>query len=209
MAEHDDQDSYGRAIVYGSVCLNDIFVARNPRFRIFRRSSIRLSLVEIVWILLMTFAWILVIFPTMMLLSMLPLLGTIVSPFIMSLFGIPLGWFTGRRIARASPYRYHSGEGLATYLYVQSDKKSTLFGRIFGRKVATNECVTMVKGKKVTTGCIEWIGTARSPLAPKGNGADSLTYMNVDMPPKCVPVDWVEMYRQDRQRLATIEKMTS
>lgn len=198
----NQNEAYGRVQAYGSLWLNDVFVVRNSRFRLWRKSTIRLSLPEMLWIGIITILSALIIFFVTTFLHALPGIGTIVSPFVFLVFAPLLGWFGGRRIARASPYRRYSGEGLGAYLMVQSDKRGTVMGRVIGRRIAVNHCVTFASGKRETVQCVEWVGTARSPLMPKYHPRGEHEYMEVELPPRDQPVEWIQKHRGQREQKA-------
>ena len=154
-----------RVLDTGSVWLDTVFVARAPRFRI-RKSSVRLSVPDIIWMVIMG-----LFFGFLFYFILLPvswLIPDYVQPLLMApLAGVSLGWITGRRIAKASPYRTSTGEGIGSYLYVQADSKSYLLKRLFGRVVATSRYESKAGPRKQIINCVEWIGTARAAHMPK------------------------------------------
>lgn len=154
-----------RVLDTGSVWLDAVFVARAPRFRI-RKSSVRLSVPDVIWIIILT-----LVFGFLFYFILLPfswLFPDYVQPLLIApLGGIMLGWITGRKVSRASPYRSSTGEGIGSYLYVQADSKSYVLKRIFGRVVATSKYESKAGPRKQVVNCVEWLGTARAAHMPK------------------------------------------
>lgn len=165
MSEDSLMQQQQRVHEHGSVWLDAVFVARAPRFRI-RKSSIRLSLPDVIWIILLT-----VLFSFLFYFILLPfawLMPDLIQPLLIApAIGIFLGWITGRKVSRASPYRTSTGEGIGSYLYVQADSKSYLLKRIFGRVVAMSKYESKAGPRKQFVECVEWIGTARAAHMPR------------------------------------------
>lgn len=161
----DDGDSW--AINTGTIWLNPAFVYKPKKNRIFKKRGLRLSIVELVWIIIMA-----VLLSTLLYFFFIPLswILTFMPPIIPALaFGPIAGWFSGRKIASASPYRKLTGEGLMSYLTVQADSNSYVLKKLVGRTVAVNTYSTIATGKERNLPAIEWIGTARAPIMPKFN----------------------------------------
>lgn len=189
-------DSIGRSVYTGCISLNDVFVVRNARRR-FKRTSIRLSNSEAVWIFLSFFIAFAVIYLFARVLLLIPGMGDFVSPILLAvILGLPTGWLLGRKIARLSPYRSVSGEGLSEYLWVMNDKKGLIFGRLIGRNVATSICRTTASGKEQYVNCVEWIGTARAPMFPHEDQSQHNRYVEVDLQPRSKPIEWIDYVRR-------------
>lgn len=186
-----------RAVAYGCISLNGAFVVRNKRLRIFKKRALRLSVPEMIWIILSTIFFVGVLALAVMVLSLIPILQNLVS-YLMLVLAPFLGWFTGRRIARASPYRRFSGEGLGEYLWVQSDKLGPILGRLVGRKFAMSEVTTAASGKLLTVECVEWIGTSRAQLMPKYLPSRRNTSVDVILVPSTVSTDWARRLQHNR-----------
>lgn len=205
MADEDARDRLARVLTYGSISLNGAFVQRARPIRIWRKVSLRLSVPEMIWIILSTLAWAGVLTVAWLVLSRLPVIGDLVSFFII-LPAPLLGWPTGRRIARASPYRRFSGEGLTEYLWVQGDRAGSLLGRLLGgRPVAVSEERTRAGGRPLTVEAIEWVGTARAQRMPRNVHSRGTTAVDVILRPSAVPTDWVRMRHRDT-RPSTIQR---
>ena len=165
MEDNHDGDSW--AISTGTIWLNPAFVVRQKKTRIGKRSGLRLSPVEMVWITIMTLVGgVFAYFFFVPLSWIMPFLYPLIFAFV---FGPIIGWFSGRKIAAASPYRKLTGEGLSSYLMVQADSKSYLLKKLFGRTVAVNTYRTVATGRVRYLEAIEWIGTGRAPIMPKYN----------------------------------------
>ena len=149
----------------GSVWLDTVFVARAPRFRI-RKSSIRLSIPDVIWIVLLT-----IFFSFLFYFIMIPfswIFPDLIQPLLIGpAVGVFLGWITGRKVSRASPYRSTTGEGIGSYLYVQADSKSYLLKKLFGRTVATSKYESHAGPRKQVVECVEWLGSARASIMPR------------------------------------------
>lgn len=180
----------GRAVAYGCISLNSAFVVRNRRMRIFKKKALRLSIPEMIWISIASLIYVGLFSLAILILGFVPIINELVSWFMVIPAPI-FGWFTGRRIARASPYRRHSGEGLGEYLWVQSDKLGPILGKIIGgHGFATSEVITMASGKSLTVESVEWIGTARAQLMPKYYPQKRNTSMDVILVPSSIPTNW-------------------
>ena len=179
-----------RAVEYGCINLNNAFVVRNKRHRLFKKRALRLSLPEMIWIALASLFYIGLFSLVILILSLVPIIKDLVS-FLLVVPAPIFGWYTGRRIARASPYRSHSGEGLSEFLWVQSDRLGPILGMVFGRKIATSEVTTVVSGKSLTVECVEWLGTTRAQMMPKFFSSRGNSAMDVILVPSTVPTDWV------------------
>jgi len=189
-----------RAVEYGYINLNGAFVARNPRIRIFRKRALRLSVPEMIWIVLCTLAYagLLAIFVTVM--KHVPVLQDIVSWLVLILAPFA-GWPTGRKIAAASPYRRVSGEGLGEYLWTQTDRVIPAMLSIIGvRPIATSDVITRASGRSISTPVVEWIGTARAPLMPKYDPERRNTSQDVILLPSSVATGWAKEVTDQRNR---------
>jgi hypothetical protein len=154
-----------RVLENGSVWLDAVFVARAPRFRL-KKSSIRLSIPDVIWIIILT-----IFFSFLFYFIMIPfswIFPDLIQPLLIGpAVGVFLGWITGRKVSRASPYRQATGEGIGSYLYVQADSKSYLLKRLFGRTVATSRYESKAGPRKQDVECVEWLGTARASIMPR------------------------------------------
>lgn len=194
-----------RAVSLGSIWMNSAFVAplSRPR-RLWRRASVRVSVVQWFLIGVMFLVW----FPTLYFVSLpfsyIPGIRTLISPWIIAIIVSPiLAWVTGRRLSRSAPYRRHTGEGLVSYLWVKSDQRGKILGRLVGRPVATNRYWSRATGRLREVECIEWIGTARCPQTvrrPEGTDSDHL--VDYYLEPRTVPDNWVPRYRERQSRLS-------
>lgn len=206
-----DEQGYGRAQDCGSMWLNQMFVVKSHRSRLWR-TQIRLSIVDIIFIL---FFWIIfgaMLFGAAKVILIVPGMDRLVSPYLGAVLGIVPAWFFGRRVSHVSPYRLRTGEGIGSYLYVKADSKSFLLGRLIGRRVAVNKCVTRVSGKRAVVSCVEWLGTARAPMMPRFD-PDALVPdaygemvhppMEVMLVPRCKPLGYIERYHRDQAAATT------
>lgn len=202
MARIPEEDSLQRqqqrVLEHGSVWLDDVFVARAPRFRI-RKSSIRLSVPDIIWIVILT-----VFFSFLFYFILLPfswLFPDFIQPLLIGpMVGLFLGWVVGRKVSRASPYRSSTGEGIGSYLYVQADSKSYLLKKIFGRTVATSKYESHAGPRKQIVECVEWLGTARAPIMPKFDATKKYKSrrtptLEVEFMEQTQPTDWLKQKR--------------
>ena len=195
-----------RALANGVMSLNSVFVVRNRKRRIFRKSSIRLSLAEMVWIALMTLAFGLIIVGIVTAVSGIPGIRDVVSYWLLVL--APVGGFiSGRQIARTSPYRRYSGEGLNEYLWVQRDKLGKEIGRVFGRGIAITRDYATVDGRKIPINCVEWLGTARSTSMPRPQNKfytpskdERSDFVYLSLVPQTESTNWAKRYQQKRAR---------
>ena len=193
-----------RALANGVMSLNSVFVVRNKKRRLFKKSTIRLSLAEMVWIGIVTLALGLIIFAGVSAVQGIPGIRDVVSYYIMIL--APIGGFIiGRQIARTSPYRRYSGEGLNEYLWVQRDKISKEIGRVFGRGVSITRAYATVDGRKIPVNCVEWLGTARTTSMPKPNNKfytpsvnEKEDFVYLKLVPRTESTNWVKRYQQKR-----------
>lgn len=201
MSEATDK-SIGRAIANGCVSLNSVFVVRKKQHRIFKKLSLRLSIAEIVWIGITTLALGLLIYGAVFAVSGIPGIRDVVSYWLLIL--APVGGFLiGRQIARTSPYRRYSGEGLNEYLWVQRDNLAKEIGRVFGRGVSVTRNYAMVDGRRIPVNCIEWLGTARATSMPRPKNKyyvpsrqEKKDFVYLSIKPSTVPMNWVKSYRQ-------------
>lgn len=204
MAEKVDtlQMQQSRVLENGSVWLNKVFVVRSPRFRI-KKSSIRLSIPDIIWIALLT-----VVFTILSFFFLQPafwLFPDFIQPFLLApIAGVSLGWVAGRRVSRASPYRNATGEGIGSYLFVQADSKSYLLKRLFGRVVATSTYESEAGPRKNYVKCVEWLGTARASIMPQFDAEKDYENNEYPMIPvefreQTKPTDWLKQKRSRQE----------
>lgn len=202
-AEDAAQAGMARAIAYGCINLNAAFVERQRPVRIFKNQALRLSVPEMVWIVISTLVYMGIIALIVLAGSSVPVLRDLIS-WLMLILAPILGWPTGRAIARTSPYRSHSGEGLGEFLWVQSDKAGALIGRLFGgRQIVMSEEYTRVSGKELKVECIEWIGTARAMVMPRHSVSRNNTSIDVLLVPSSVPTNWVDEVARRKRIAAT------
>jgi hypothetical protein len=195
-----------RALANGVMSLNSVFVVRNKKRRLFKKSTIRLSLAEMVWIAICTLGIGLLIFGVISAVSGIPGIRDVVSYYLMIL--APIGGFIlGRQIARTSPYRRYSGEGLNEYLWVQRDKLSKEIGRVFGRGVSITRDMATVDGRKIPINCVEWLGTARSTSMPRPQNKfyspsvdERNDFVYLSLVPRTESTNWAKRYQQKRAR---------
>lgn len=198
MSEDSLMRQQQRVHEYGSVWLDVVFVARAPRFRI-KKSSVRLSLPDVIWIILLTvfftfLFYFLLLFPAW-------LMPDFIQPFLIApLVGISLGWIVGRKVSRASPYRTSTGEGIGSYLYVQADSKSYLLKKIFGRVVATSKYESQAGPRKQFVECVEWLGTARAANMPRFDATKKYEnprapILEVEFKEQTESTDWLKQKR--------------
>lgn len=204
MAERVDtlQMQQGRVLENGSVWLNKVFVVRSPRFRI-KKSSIRLSIPDIIWIGILT-----VVFSFVGFFFFVPaswLFPEFIQPFLLGpIAGVALGWFTGRRVSRASPYRTSTGEGIGSYLFVQADSRSYILKRLFGRVVATSKYESDAGPRKQYVNCVEWLGTARASIMPQFDAEkdyedNQFPMIPVEFKEQTKPTDWLKQKRSRQE----------
>ncbi len=202
----DDNDAYvdPRAFsqAYGYLWLNSVFVVRQPRWRLWKRSSIRTSAVELIMVGISAFVIGAIVLGVSSVLALVPGLDQLIWPWALAVIAGPIfGWPTGRKLAKASPYRRLTGEGIGSYFAVQATNKSHLLGRIVGRTVATNTYTTWATGKRLPVLCVEWLGTARAPRAPKrpepGSNVDR---MDVYLKPRNFPTQWAGRTKDSARR---------
>jgi len=195
-----------RALANGVMSLNSVFVVRNRKRRLFKKSTIRLSLAEIVWICISTVSLGLIIFGIVSGVSGIPGVRDIVSYWLEIL--APIGGFIiGRQIARTSPYRRYSGEGLNEYLWVQRDKLSKEIGRVFGRGVSITRDYATVDGRRIPINCVEWLGTARTTMFPRPQNKfytpsqdENADFVYLSLVPQTKSTNWSKRYQQKRAR---------
>jgi len=195
-----------RAVQYGVMSLNSLFVIRNRKRRLFKKSTIRLSLAEMVWISICTFSIAALTFGLVASVSGIPGIRDVVSYWLLLL--APIGGFLlGRQIARTSPYRRYSGEGLNEYLWVQRDKLSKEIGRVFGRGVAITRVMATVDGRKMPINAVEWLGTARASEMPRPKNRyyvpsadEKRDFVYLSLEPSTVSTNWVKKYQRNRSR---------
>lgn len=175
------------AWAYASVWTNPIFVGKKRQIRLWR-TSLRASPFGYFLIFLSIVAMSFVMYWVLYIPSFfVPYIAPIIQgPF----FGVILGWRVGKALAKASPYRRTTGEGFASYLYVKADTKLYFLGRLLNRKVATNTYLSVAgTGKKQEVECIEWLGTARVPRAPKRKtGMFDTDTIQISLPPRSVEI---------------------
>jgi hypothetical protein len=195
-----------RALANGVMSLNSVFVVRNKKRRLFKRSTIRLSLAEMVWIAISTLGLGLIIFGVIRGVSGIPGLRSVISYYLMIL--APIGGFIiGRQIARTSPYRRYSGEGLNEYLWVQRDKIGKEVGRVFGRGVSITRSMATVDGRKIPVNCVEWLGTSRATSMPRPvnkfyspSRNEKADFVYLSLVPRTEATNWSKRYQQKRAR---------
>ena len=195
-----------RALAYGVMSLNSLFVVRTKKRRLFRKSTIRLSIAEMVWIAISTLALGALIFAAVSSVQGIPGLRDVVSYFLLAL-APPFGFIIGRQIARTSPYRRYSGEGLGEYLWVQRDKLSKEIGRVFGRGVAITRVMATVDGRRVPINAVEWLGTARATAMPRPRDKyyspsrdEKNDFVYLDLVPRSEPTNWAKRYQKKRAK---------
>lgn len=200
MAENSDpyslQAQQARVLENGSVWLNSVFVARSPRIRL-KKTGIRLSIPDVIWIVILT-----AVFTVVGYFFLLPLswiFPTFIQPLLIApVGGVFLGWVTGRKVSRASPYRTSTGEGIGSYLYVQADSRSYLLKRIFGRTVAMSRYRSCAGPRPQVVECVEWLGSARAAIMPRyepGPDGESREAIPVEFEDQTVPSDWIKTKR--------------
>jgi len=195
-----------RALANGVMSLNSVFVVRNRKRRLFKKSSIRLSLAEMVWIAIATLSLGLIIFGIVTAVSGIPGVRDVVSYWLEIL--APIGGFIiGRQIARTSPYRRYSGEGLNEYLWVQRDKLGKEIGRVFGRGIAITREWATVENRKIPVNCVEWLGTARATMMPRPANKfytpsqdEKADFVYLSLVPQTESTNWAKRYQQKRAR---------
>lgn len=187
-----------RVLENGTVWLDAVFVARAPRFR-FKKSSIRLSIPDVIWIVILT-----VLFTTVFYFVLLPfswLFPDFIQPLLIAPSGgVFLGWVAGRKVSRASPYRTSTGEGIGSYLYVQADNKSYLLKKIFGRVVATSKYESKAGPRKQMIECVEWLGSARAAHMPRFDATKKYQHLKgpileVEFKEQTESTDWLKQKR--------------
>lgn len=189
-----DNDGDDWAISTGTIWLNPAFVQRQKKTRIGKKSGLRLSTVEMVWIVIMTVIGGAISYFMFIPVSwILPFLYPIIMAFV---FGPIIGWFAGRKIAAASPYRKLTGEGLSSFLMVQADSNSYLLKRILGRTVAVNTYRTVATGRVRYLTAVEWLGTARAPIMPRFNAEDAKTHTDINFALNARPTDVMGKVRE-------------
>lgn len=199
MADSNEDRQY-RAIVYGCINLNAAFVQKSRPIRIFRKRALRLTIPEMIWIVLATFAFAGLLALVVVTLGDVPVIGDMVSWLLLILAPVA-GWPTGRRIARTSPYRAVSGEGLGEYLWTQSDRVwPELLAILRVRPIARSEIVARASGRAVQTPCIEWIGSARASIMPVYNPELRNTSQDVILLPSTEPTDWADRVQRGRNK---------
>lgn len=194
------------AVRYGVMSLNSLFVVRDRKRRLFRKSTIRLSLAEMVWIGIVTFAIALIIVGIVTAVSGIPGIRDVVSYWLLILAPVG-GYIIGRQIARTSPYRRYSGEGLNEYLWVQRDKLSKEIGRVFGRGVSLTRVYATVDGRKIPINAVEWLGTARATVMPRPKDKfytpskdERRDFVYLSLEPRTVSTNWAKNYQRKRAR---------
>lgn len=193
-------DGMGRATSLGSMWLNRVFVppASRPR-RLWARSSVRVSIVQMVFFGIFFILYALLLLGLGSLLTNIPGLNNLVGPWLLALIvSPPLAWVTARRVSRAAPYRRVSGEGMEAWFWVKADQVGPVMGTLVGRTIATNTYESWATGKRTEVECVEWLGTARLPRAAK-RGIDVTEPSVVDTRPRTVPDEWI---RKSQQRNA-------
>lgn len=159
--------------ISAQTCYLPLFRTEPQKKSFGKKGSIRLSIPEIVWIVIMAF----VAFWALVGIFWVP---SIVIPRLFNqwLFGavgaIPIGWQLGRKMAGASPYRQQTNEGMVQYLRVRLSKLTWLPSYIFNKPVVTNIYPSVVEdidgaGNPIHVECVEWIGTMKAPYAPYSN----------------------------------------
>ena len=193
-----------RAIANGVMSLNSLFVVRSKKRRIWRKSTIRLSLAEMVWIAIVTLALGGIIFAIVTSVQGVPGIRDIVSYWLLIL-APPLGYIIGRQIARASPYRRYSGEGLGEFLWVQRDNLGKQIGRVFGRGISVTRVMATVDGRKIPINAVEWLGTSMAATMPRPKDKfynpsrnEKLDFVYLDIVPQSESTNWAKRYQRKR-----------
>ena len=192
-----------RAIEYGSLYLNQVFVKRMPKQRIWR-TSMRLSILDMAIIALFVVLFALLGFGAGRGFVLLPGIPrsyewTIPILFVM-VFGAG-GFAFGRFAIRFSPYSETSGEGLMDWVKVKWSSRYKLINRLLGHKVHKEFKETWVDGEPIMVECSVYRGSAPLPRSIGKTEEDT----ELILLPRNVSTPWVKQARL-RERIRKMEE---
>lgn len=177
-SQQEEESSFGMSSVQieaiqAQTCYLPLFRTEPTKKSFGRKGALRLSIPEIVWIVIM----IVVLFWVFVGLFWLPqmILPQLVNKWVFAApLGAWLGWKAGRKMAGASPYRQSTNEGMVQYLRVRATKLTWIPSYLFDKPVVTNVYPSLIEdldgtGDPIHVECVEWIGTMRAPYAPAYN----------------------------------------
>ena len=191
-----------RAIEHGSLYLNQVFVKRMPKQRIWR-TAMRLSILDMAIIGVFVLIFGLLGFGFGKLFALLPGIPRSYEWAIPILFVIVFaagGFAFGRFAVRFSPYSDSSGEGLMDWVKVKWNSRYKLVNRILGRKVHKEFRETWVDGEPIMVECSVYRGSAPLPRSiGKTNDETELVLL-----PRNVSTPWVKQTRL-KERIRKME----
>lgn len=167
MAEESYSDALSRVQSTGTLWLNSVFAFNNGSIWLFRR--VRITKIELIWFFLVFFLWMLVGMGLYFLIGDFWPFDVLLMPFIIPIEAFILGWVLGRRFAVMSPLRRRTGENTGVWVLIMMRRIVVRISGMFGGAITYNYCVTKVhgNGRSDVVQCIEWLGTARVPRAPR------------------------------------------